>query len=766
MNQHAKLIGISVRSLIFSTTFLVTSFLLLSCAWAQVIDNVDPTVEQFPIVRGAGDPDYTGSLNFSIPLMTVPGIQGLNYDITLQYIDGNGVPISQSASWVGLGWNLQDYEITCNPVNEQYGTNSYYYVKNDIDDPYAPSNVPDFYSLYYPRGYTQFWLGSSGKFECVRWSAIRIQGIEDGTSKEYKAFIVYGVDGTKYVFADRLRKASAGVILWNHDLVWPSGPAYYYVFKLSAILAPDYVDGGGVWYTPGDGGGDKGAWVVLNYSTPVTYSCDTYPQNPQEVDYLSSIVTPTYTASFVTSSTQNNPFIIDNLTASGKYLYSLNRIELRRNNQPTVIKAVDFFQSNSFEWLTSSDGETEWYDPAHTLTSDWRIRLDSVRIAGINNTIYGPSYKFDYYQSGVDFSGNTPYYIDAWGYLTSEYGQAYPQQWYEYGMLEDVTYPMGAKLQLTYGPNFFQPSQFFMLSGLSPIRSGSNLGVRAGGLRIQQQAITDPQTNQQQVYQYTYGDSNNYMRQQYAAGGLSYPGVGFVDEDPGKTGTATESHMIGPSIYTAVTYPDVTIKRPDGSKIVKLFTAGCTDVQLASNNDYKWMFYDGSGEPTIQFSNSVYEPNLGPFNGYWYTMFPFVYTNPGGMTDNLVNVFSYHGTSFPWIDYPYSYTPGGDCVTNGVNGTELCELLGLDDCTMNTSCYTFFVETVGINNSWKRGYPICEQEYSSSGSPVQSKYYYYSMTLEAAQDYVVNPNGTSPYFIHFTNCSGRVDLLKTVEQKY
>lgn len=43
-------------------------------AFAQVpvYENVDPSVAQFPTVRGNGDPDYTGDLNVNIPLLTVP----------------------------------------------------------------------------------------------------------------------------------------------------------------------------------------------------------------------------------------------------------------------------------------------------------------------------------------------------------------------------------------------------------------------------------------------------------------------------------------------------------------------------------------------------------------------------------------------------------------------------------------------------------------------------------------------------------------------
>ena len=533
----------AVKSVLAAFFLLILSMAVATEGWGQVTDNVDPTVDQFPVVRGAGDPNYTGSLNISVPLMTVPGIRGLNYDISLQYIDGNGVPISQSSSWVGLGWNLQDYEITCNPVNGKIGT-QYYWYDNQAEDPFpdAPQYVPDTYSLYYPGGSTQFWVDGNGNGTPVKWSAIKIQGIKDGslTAKEYKCFLVYGIDGTVYVFADRLRKQAGSMELLNHDLQWQGHGAYYYVYKLSAILGPDYIDGGGESYLPGDGGTDQGPWIKLAYtSSPYTYYSNTNPSQAQEVDYLESISTSTYKATFVRSSIEDNPFVIDNLIANPTTLFSLDKIVLTRSDGTQQIREVDFFQTNVFEWLTSEgDGEYSWEphgegDPVQNL----RMRLDSVRIKGLDDALSEPAYRFAYYDDDVDLSGHTPYYIDSWGYITSEYNNAYPQKYYKYGMLKDITYPTGGKAEFVYGPNYFQPNQYFSLIDLTPMRQDPTSAVMGGGLRLEQQIITDPQTGQQEIYTYQYGLTNNFMRQQYSAKGLSYPGVGFVSADPGPAGT-------------------------------------------------------------------------------------------------------------------------------------------------------------------------------------------------------------------------------------
>jgi hypothetical protein len=52
----------------------------------QLNEVTDPTVTQFVITRGAGDPDFTGDLSLNIPLLTVPGVCGLDFNINVQYL--------------------------------------------------------------------------------------------------------------------------------------------------------------------------------------------------------------------------------------------------------------------------------------------------------------------------------------------------------------------------------------------------------------------------------------------------------------------------------------------------------------------------------------------------------------------------------------------------------------------------------------------------------------------------------------------------------
>lgn len=763
--------------------YIATILLLIGSAGmskAQVTDNVDPTVEQFPIIKGVGDPDYTGSANVSIPVMTVPGIQGLDYNVTLQYVCGNGVPISSSASWVGLGWNLDNYEITCNPVNGNPSGGSIYYYYQRTSDEY----VPDLYYLSYPGGSTPFWLDSNGKGIPVKWSAIKIIGIRDGALRNYKCFIVYGLDGTKYIFADRLRKEAGGTMLLNHDPVWPShDPSYYYVFKLSAILAPDYIDGGGpAWYLPNDGGTDVGAWIRFSYSTPESYPAVTangYVTNYQEVSYLSTVTTPTHTASFVLSSETRNPFIINSLLAGApSYLHSLERIILRRTGQQNSIRTAEFIQSNGFDWLMNAgDGNYDWYYQNQRMEYNLRMRLDGLRIWGAGDAMSEPSYRFYYNYDALDFStAPSNYCIDNWGYLAanSDIGKSFPEHCFFYGILNKVVYPTGGFVEFSYEPNYFQPEKN------SP-RTGSGLAVKAGGLRLKEQSVTDPQMGQEHTYRYEYGKTNNYMTNKYSSAGLPYPGVGFVSSDPGATQSVVSTICsLGANIRQEVHYPDIVTTRPDGSMIKKYFTAACTEMAFPGSNDYSWMFKDGNQEQRLAFHKTISWPHFDQPQAGMHSI-PYAKCDIPGTGQTW---HSLQSNDFPFAYYPLAYPLGFfntttpyDVTTLDVNGIASCELVELDDCNSNfiaaLSAYgtqwsmSGFIKTVGIDNSWKRGYPVKEEKYASGGTLVWSKEYYYDMLLKFTQDFTIAfPVTSSSGRVHFTECSGEVRLIKTVEKKY
>jgi hypothetical protein len=773
---------------IYYYIFLIISlFLFARQGFTQVIDIVEPTVAQFSIVRGAGDANYNGAVDVTVPLLTVPGVRGLNYEVTLRYIHGNGVPVSTSSSWVGLGWNLENYQITCDPVNDAINLDYYYYL------PLSGNYIPDHCYLTYPGGSTEIWLDESGNGTPAKWSAIKINAIQDGTSKEYKYFIVYGIDGTRYIFGHRLRKSTEWkgnyqVKLRNHDLNW-NGNSYYYVFKLTAILSSDYVDGGGDPNVPGDGGTDSGGWIKLSYGNLETFR-SLKGGSYQEVDYVSTIITPTHTATF-TLGTLTSRFIIGAEVAQLGSLRNLSTITLSRDGQGETIKVVTVHQSHGFDWLRY-DGyhHYHWRQYGQPSSAYGRLRLDSLTITGSDGTISTPSYKFDYYYdflNNIDFTPAPSHVIDNWGYLASinDKGMMVPENYYLYGMLRKLTYPTGGTIEFAYEPHYFQPAIGTLRYLYTPDQA-----IMAGGLRIKSQTITDPQSNVEQVYHYHYGSSNTYMEDIYDLLGQPYPGVGFVSTDPGPIiDHYNAPARLGANLRTDVHYPDVTIVRPDGSSIKKYFTASFTNGHY-NDGDYRWMYWHDDVPPAAtRFFNLSGWPDFSPVPYAGFT--PYTYYD-GHHRSYQNNDISYVGYDFSLnyfhTDSTYGQWPNVSPAMYAelVKGIAASELLEFDDCNANVRISASFPDpfyqddpgqTVyisghmgifGIDNSWKRGYPMKEEMYSSDGSLVWSREYYYDMILRSTQDYrlVFHNYIPTPGYIHFTACSGQMNLVKTVEKTY
>lgn len=86
--------------------------LLLLCI--STLTANEPTSPDFSGYTAVGNNQivnkFTGSLNYSIPIVVVPGPDGSDYEIALTYT--SGVQPDQQASWVGYGWSLSPGAIT------------------------------------------------------------------------------------------------------------------------------------------------------------------------------------------------------------------------------------------------------------------------------------------------------------------------------------------------------------------------------------------------------------------------------------------------------------------------------------------------------------------------------------------------------------------------------------------------------------------------------------------------------------------------------
>ncbi|MDA8956461.1 hypothetical protein N9H19_02460 [Flavobacteriales bacterium] len=74
--------------------------------------TVNNVFSQKPVISSADNlvNPLTGDFNYSIPIVSVPGPNGENVSVTLNY--SAGIKVHQPASWVGLGWSLNPGEIS------------------------------------------------------------------------------------------------------------------------------------------------------------------------------------------------------------------------------------------------------------------------------------------------------------------------------------------------------------------------------------------------------------------------------------------------------------------------------------------------------------------------------------------------------------------------------------------------------------------------------------------------------------------------------
>ncbi|WP_272150901.1 hypothetical protein, partial [Tenacibaculum aiptasiae] len=163
---------------------------------------------------------YTGLPNISIPFHTI-SYKDVNIPIGLSY-SGGGNKVSDIASWVGLGWNLQAGGLVTRTIRglpDDNGNVGYMnttktvkkliqgdgnYLSSEINIIYqAPEIVdyePDIFNFSFPGGSGKFFYDQElGKFVQDSKSNIKIEAIQN-TNHQITAFEITTPDGIKYLF--------------------------------------------------------------------------------------------------------------------------------------------------------------------------------------------------------------------------------------------------------------------------------------------------------------------------------------------------------------------------------------------------------------------------------------------------------------------------------------------------------------------------------------------------------------------------------------
>jgi len=588
------------------------------------------------------------------------------------------------------------------------------------------------------------------------WSAIKLDVETDPSPSsppfwdirhDYKKFTVTDVNGIRYVFANRLRQQSSRP-LKNHcdqpDNSHYYEHPYYYVFKLSAILGADYVDGDGD-DIPGDGGTDLGSWIAFEYSTPADVIVSGYsPSFKMEVNYLYKIKTPTHVATFNVSA-GGNYFIYQGLQY-GDQTKILNSIELNPGNTK-----VEFFTSRSFGWVKELQAPQGILIKQEGAGDFLRMRLDSLRLSDSAGGMRLPAYKFEYTGDPAE-NHNTPCGLDPWGYYTLKPFETHPTEadvkWTAW-LLQKVTYPTGSAIAFEYETNRYQ-TYYLNFRG----STGDDV-VLGGGVRLKSQTITEPLTQQATIYQYDYALTNQRFPGEY----------GFLSAEPAVFDHASliVQNSVGKNLRTEVHYPDVQITRmADGSKIRKYYTSAFSGV---NGNPPAGQSYPPYYNYEYCYSTITVQTDVD---------LQAIPIGPGDQT-GLYGIFYWSGTCPD--EEAFRYFTNTSCYTSTATSTREEEAFRGEAKEFDDNVQVFYLNQGQVNaplfyNGWKRGHLTCEELYESTGNsyldgkPVQRKKYYYNLVPQKSEMYTVTavwyePNGTGhpsskPAFV----TSGWAQLVK------
>jgi len=448
--------------------------------------NMQPEVWHFmgPI---KSDVDAKGDLHLNIPVLTVPGTNGMKFDINFSY--KAGIRYQQTASWIGLGWNFDPGSITrdvvgnikVNGVNYgvdygndistfKWGPDAYYLtIPGKGTYPMRRTNIPnfnhytsvDFLAPY--QGEYGFFLENYQPFKIeyyVSNSYVWPGGYvlpfgSKGNTEDIYRFIITTEDGTKYIYG--LPSLAIYYV--------PEGEFYYYypnVWRLLAIVSPEF--SGDIEkliqkssYDINAIGPDNAYAKLSNYKGWIKFE---YAFNDNSIfssghasnshliqnTYLKYIITPTHYAEFITGNRydydlyhlpDNDGHQTFNANPLYKRLYSI----LLKNKSGLIIKKVTLEQDFSLAPGIFSDPDT-----------------GKLTLKGINFESYNggklPGYKFEYGDNPKWDYRKQNHYYDGFGYYNSN---ATPREGIddnpddaEAWSLKRITYPTGGSEEYEY----------------------------------------------------------------------------------------------------------------------------------------------------------------------------------------------------------------------------------------------------------------------------------------------------------------------------
>ena len=433
-----------------------------------------------------GEVDAKGDLHLNVPVLSVPGTNGFNFDINFSY--SAGIKYDQKATWIGLGWNFDPGSISRTPQGKIEVDGKWYGVDYVSDYNTSETNyMPDIYYLYLPdKGSSSFMrtnisgfnsaedvdflfpeqlqgeVGGFG-FHLLDYKPWRIKASDIKTVRnsgvDFGRFEIIDESGVRYIFG----LPAVG----NYNNGSQGLQKYYSGWRLLAVAGPDFPESSinlliqqepepGTTFNIGDIGPQKVSselwglqdWIKIEYAfNNTTLFSEKYVSDDYYImnTYVKYIITPTHYAEFLTSKRDDYDLLVRNsengYDSTNQYYKALSGIKLyvrEGNGDYNLIKNIELQHSYKL---------AEGKSPNEHLG---KLTLEKIKYYNANNDSL-PGYIFIYPDGIHNPEWRDPFYeekyYDGFGFYNDGNGLKYcidtnkldGQAW----SLKKIIYPSG-----------------------------------------------------------------------------------------------------------------------------------------------------------------------------------------------------------------------------------------------------------------------------------------------------------------------------------
>jgi hypothetical protein len=498
---------------------------------------------------------HTGIPNISIPIHTVSS-GSLSLPISLSYHAG-GIKVEENDSWVGAGWTLiaggvinrtvkdKPDERQASGLTQQFGyfTNygyASYWDSTNVDGSNL-DNEPDLFSINGPGISGKFYFNDDRTPILVPSDDLKIEysytpgiwnnspGATSGLGRCIESFVITNSEGTKYYFGipqiptvspycDPIEVSttmtSEGISSYGQVIT------SWYLYKIeskdgNSIIELKYKRDKYSYFTysnPVLGASLSGNKYTLVKNLMAGVQLNEISDDNEKIVFNPGIVREDLSR----WSTAGDESLSDNINQTST---ALGSISIFNNQQILCFKKFDFtigyFPENS----------SSIHPNFGTKISDKkRLKLISLQEKSCDNSIVSPSYTFEYFDETIPrklsfskdhwgynngISTNTELYPTLYnnngslnstlGIATANRESAWPAM--RAGTLKKITYPLGGSTTLNFEPNYFATNQ--LVNGVNTL-----VNKMIGGLRVITLTHFEPISNQSQIINYSYNDTN------------------------------------------------------------------------------------------------------------------------------------------------------------------------------------------------------------------------------------------------------------------